>query len=82
MAIRSDLDAYLDALYLERGLSEPTLRAYRVDLEGADSYARSLNKTIDELSDAQINDFIGSLFAKGLKSDVNSAETVRIARIL
>ena len=52
MAIRSDLDTYLDTLYLERGLSEPTLRAYRVDLEGADSYARSLNKTIDELSDA------------------------------
>ena len=67
MAIRSDLDVYLDALYLERGLAEPTLRAYRVDLEGADRYARSLNKTIDELSDAQINDFIGSLLAKGLK---------------
>ena len=67
MAIRSDFDTYLDALYLERGLSEPTLRAYRVDLEGANSFARSLNKTIDELSDAQINDFIGSLFAEGLK---------------
>ena len=49
-------------------LSEPTLRAYRVDLESADGYARSLNRTIDELSDAQINDFIGLLFAEGLKA--------------
>ena len=43
MVMRSDLDAYLDALYLERGLSEATLRAYRVDLEGVSAYARSLD---------------------------------------
>ena len=61
------LDAYLDALYLERGLSETTLRAYRVDLEGVSAYARSLNKTIELLTDSDINGFIGSLFSEGLK---------------
>lgn len=61
------LDAYLDALYLERGLSETTLRAYRVDLEGVSAYARSLNKTIEVLTDSDINGFIGSLFSEGLK---------------
>ena len=65
--MRSDLDAYLDALYLERGLSEATLRAYRVDLEGVSAYARSLDKTIEALTDADINGFIGSLFSKGLR---------------
>ena len=61
------LDAYLNALYLERGLSETTLRAYRVDLEGVNAYARSLNKTIEVLTDSDINGFIGSLFSEGLK---------------
>jgi integrase/recombinase XerD len=67
MNTRSDLDAYLDALYLERGLSETTLRAYRVDLESASNYAKSLNKTIEVLTDSEINGFIGSLFSDGLK---------------
>jgi len=67
MNTRSDLDAYLDALYLERGLSETTLRAYRVDLEGVSAYAKSLNKTIGALTDSEINGFIGSLFSDGLK---------------
>ena len=66
MVMRSDLDAYLDALYLERGLSESTLRAYRVDLEGVSAYARSLDKTIEALTDADINGFIGSLFSNCL----------------
>ena len=51
----SVFDAYLDALFLERGLSETTLRAYRVDLVGADAYAQSLGQTIETLSDADIN---------------------------
>ena len=67
MNTRSDLDAYLDALYLERGLSETTLRAYRVDLEDVSTYAKSLNKTIEVLTDSEINGFIGSLFSDGLK---------------
>ena len=67
MNTRSDLDAYLDALYLERGLSETTLRSYRVDLEGVSAYAKSLNKTIEVLTDSEINGFIGSLFSDGLK---------------
>ncbi len=63
----SVFDAYLDALYLERGLSETTLRAYRVDLVAADVYAQSLDQSIETLSDADINGFIGSLLSAGLK---------------
>ena len=64
----SVFDAYLDALYLERGLSETTLRAYRSDLEGAGVYAQSVGRTIETLSDADINGFIGSLLSDGLKT--------------
>ncbi|MDC1075481.1 tyrosine-type recombinase/integrase, partial [Litorivicinus sp.] len=67
MNTRSDLDAYLDALYLERGLSETTLRAYRVDLEGASLFAQSLNQSLDTLAESDINAWIGSLFSDGLK---------------
>ena len=67
MNTRSDLDAYLDALYLERGLSETTLRAYRVDLESASLFAQSLNQSLDTLAESDINAWIGSLFSDGLK---------------
>ncbi|MAJ42123.1 MAG: site-specific tyrosine recombinase XerD, partial [Oceanospirillales bacterium TMED91] len=67
MKPRSDLDAYLDALYLERGLSETTLRAYRVDLESASFFAQSLNQSLDTLAESDINAWIGSLFSDGLK---------------
>ena len=62
MNTRSDLDAYLDALYLERGLSETTLRAYRVDLESASLFARSLNQSLDTLAESDISAWVGSLF--------------------
>ena len=67
MVIRSDLDTYLDALFLERGLSETTLRAYRVDLESVGKYAKSIDKTLDSLTDADINGLIGAFFSSGLK---------------
>ena len=63
MDTRSDIDAYLDALYLERGLSETTLRAYRVDLEGASLFAQSLNQSLDTLAASDINAWIGPLFS-------------------
>jgi integrase/recombinase XerD len=67
MQMHSDLDSYIDALYLERGLSEMTLRAYRVDLESASLFANSLNQSLDTLTEPDINAWIGSLFSDGLK---------------
>ncbi len=62
-----DIDQYLDALYLERGLSETTLSAYRVDLRGADCFARSIDQTFCTLSGADINLLISELFSKNLR---------------
>ena len=62
-----DIDQYLDALYLERGLSETTLDAYRVDLRGADCFAKSIDQTFCTLSCADINLFISELFSKNLR---------------
>lgn len=65
MKTRSKLDDYLDALYLERGLSETTLSAYRVDLVGADAFAAERGQRLSDLSDADIQEYIGQLFATG-----------------
>ena len=66
MTTRSTLDEYLDALYLERGLSETTLSAYRIDLMGAEQFALNLGKTMATLSEADLNGWVGDLFASGL----------------
>lgn len=66
MTSRSKLDDYLDALYLERGLSETTLSAYRVDLMGAEYFATGLGKTLATLSEGDLNGFVGQLFQDGL----------------
>lgn len=68
MANRSILDDYLDALYLERGLSEKTLSAYRADLVGAEAFAGTLKRPLSALGEAELNQYIGSLFAAGLST--------------
>lgn len=62
-----DIDQYLDAIYLERGLSETTLRAYQGDLKGASRFAESINKTVGVLTSADINLLISELFCKNLR---------------
>ena len=66
MVTRSKLDDYLDALYLERGLSETTLSAYRIDLMGAEQFAVSLGKHVEALSESDLNGLVGHWFADGL----------------
>lgn len=68
MANRSTLDDYLDALYLERGLSEKTLSAYRTDLVGAERFAHELKRALPELNEADLNQYIGSLFSSGIST--------------
>ncbi len=68
MANRSTLDDYLDALYLERGLSEKTLSAYRTDLVGAERFAHQLTRSLPELNEADLNQYIGSLFSSGIST--------------
>ncbi|WP_250034528.1 site-specific tyrosine recombinase XerD [Paractinoplanes maris] len=67
MTVQRTLDAYLDHLTVERGLSRNTLLSYRRDLE---RYARALAEDgIDDLASVgagQINDHLATLRAEGL----------------
>jgi|TARA_B110000305_G_scaffold172798_1_gene190957 integrase/recombinase XerD len=62
MIIQLPIDDYLDALYLERGLSEPTLSAYRIDLFHAEAFFDSLGKALSDVTESEINEYIGHLF--------------------
>ncbi len=62
-----DIDQYLDAIYLERGLSETTLKAYRTDLRDAERFVKSLGKTIGTMTSTDIDVFVSILFSENLR---------------
>ena len=66
MAAHLDFDDYLDSLYLERGLSEATLKAYRMDLAAVEYFANQLGKDLLSLSESEINSLISHFFSDGI----------------
>lgn len=62
------IDRYLDTVYLERGLSELTLAAYRRDLEAAMIWAAGRGVELAQLSTEDLNVYLADLFAKGRKA--------------
>lgn len=68
MGARLSIDRYLDTVYLERGLSELTLAAYRRDLEAALAWATARGVDLTHLSTEDLNTYLADLFAKGRKA--------------
>ncbi|MGA1207746.1 MAG: site-specific tyrosine recombinase XerD [Litorivicinaceae bacterium] len=68
MSARLSIDRYLDTLYLERGLSELTLAAYRRDLESASAWAERRHRVLATLSTEDVNAYVASLFSEGRKA--------------
>lgn len=69
MDTRFTIDRYLDTLYLERGLSELTLAAYRRDLEAAAKWAEhSASGSLSTLSAADLTAYVADLFSLGRKA--------------
>ena len=62
---RVDLD-YLDHLRVERALSPNTLEAYGRDLARLTAYAQKARRSLLDLRQADLTDFIGSLREEGL----------------
>jgi len=65
----SNLRSFLDYLFIEKGLSKNTIKAYEVDIERFINWLKQNNKT-DYLNakEVQINQYISYLFKVGLKS--------------
>lgn len=66
------LDSYvrpfLSYLRVEKGLSENTLEAYRRDLEKFEAYIQTRGSTLPRVQRADVVDFLGSLYRRGLDS--------------
>ena len=63
------LRSFFDYLFIERGLSKNTIKAYEVDLEGFISWLNN-DKNIEyiKVTEGQINNYISFLFKSNLKS--------------
>lgn len=68
MSTSLSIDRYLDTLYLERGLSELTLTAYRRDLESASEWAARHHLALHNLSTEDVNAYVATLFSEGRKA--------------
>jgi len=65
----SNLRSFFDYLFIEKGLSKNTIKAYGVDLEGFINWLNN-NKKIEYIkaTELQINNYISFLFKSNLKS--------------
>ncbi len=61
------VDRFLDAIWMERGLSQNTLGAYRADLMTLGRGLSDKNKTIDKADKADLLDFIAKRVEAGAK---------------
>jgi len=71
---QSDIEIFLDALWMERGLSDNTLSAYRSDLQGV---AKALKKLGESLQTASRQDLLTYL-ADRAKSGAHARTTARL----
>ena len=62
------IDRFLDALWLEKGLSDNTLKAYRSDLEKFGDWAQRQAKSIIAIRREEILQYLSYRMGKGLKA--------------
>lgn len=75
----AEVDRFLDALWMERGLSENTLQAYRSDLY---AFAKWLSKKSVNIKDAETGDILAYLAEQGTRSARTSARRLSSLRRL
>jgi len=76
----SAIDAYLDAMWLERGLSENTLAAYRRDLRATQTWLRARGKGLLEATPADLHAFMSDRLNPQLASSRSAARWLSAMR--
>jgi integrase/recombinase XerD len=76
---RVALEAYLDAVWMERGLSENTLAAYRRDLQALARWSASRDLPVLAVTRSDLQAYMGSLFTAG-KSPRSAARALSCLR--
>ena len=62
------IDRFLDALWLERGLSENTLKAYRSDLEKFSDWIAAEGRTVVTVRREDVMRYLSVRMGKGLSA--------------
>ena len=68
MCIRDRVQAFLDAVWAERGLSENTLDSYAQDLKHFSKFAAQHVNSFSEITIAQLQAYLNQLFIDGMSS--------------
>lgn len=66
LANQDSIDLFIDAMWLESGLSKNTLSAYRSDLNRFSKFL--LNKDLNQVSQADVQGFLAVMMAEGTKA--------------
>ena len=61
----AQLERFLDALWLEAGLSRNTLSAYRSDLEGFENWLRTQHAVLGAVTRAQLQNYLATCVGRG-----------------
>jgi integrase/recombinase XerD len=61
------IDRFLDAIWLERGLSTATLSAYRSDLEGLSAWLKARGRRLDRASAEDLHGYLAARFEAGIR---------------
>lgn len=70
------IDAFIDALWLEEGLSRNTLAAYRRDLQLYANWLATRGKTLDQTGEADLNGYFAARHAETRATTANRRLTV------
>lgn len=62
------IEAFIDDLWSEKGLSDNTLSAYRTDLQHFDAYLQQRGVTIVSAARDVVQDYLGKRFDQGIKA--------------
>jgi integrase/recombinase XerD len=73
----ASIERFLDALWMERGLSNSTLAAYRSDLNALSRYVRSNEATLTVAGAADLMGFLGQFVDASARSTARRLSTIR-----
>jgi len=71
------VEAFLDHLWMEFGLSDNTVRAYRADLRAVKNYLQENNVGLLEPTDADLAEYIGFVSSKSPRTAARRLSTLR-----
>ena len=74
------IDQFLDAVWLESGLSANTLTAYRTDLKKMSDWLGKQKRTMDEASKSELLDYLAHTVRSGISARSSARQLTSLRR--